>query len=85
LSFGTQAATGKIGIVSKCFHRGSFKIHFLNLENYLVKNLKTISGHTESTVLILYELTPKPISGETVPLNELVLTSLLPDWSQGKY
>jgi hypothetical protein len=67
-----QAVTGKIGIISGCFHRGSLKIHFKLSWAYQVKNLKTISSNTQSTDLILYQLTSKPISGETVPVRSPV-------------
>ncbi len=36
--------------------------------SYEVKNVKTISGLTESTDLIFLTLKLSPISGETVPL-----------------
>jgi hypothetical protein len=39
------------------------------LRNYEVKNLKTISGRTESADLTLETLKYNPIYGETVSLN----------------
>jgi hypothetical protein len=61
------------------FTQGALKYIFKYLENYQAKNFKTVSGHTESTDLSLYQLTSKPISDvpDTVPYKCRCLPVLL--------
>jgi hypothetical protein len=69
-------AFSKVCTISKCFHWSSLNINFLiSQELQSKKNVKTISGPAESTNLIFQKLKCNPVSGETVPLMRLFMTS----------
>ncbi len=48
----SDAASGKISIISKCFHRSKPELKVLVEILKMQKNLKTIGAFTESTYLI---------------------------------
>jgi hypothetical protein len=52
----SDAASGKISRISKCFHRSKQDLKSIVLNNKDAKKLKTISACTESTDLISKKL-----------------------------